>query len=121
MLLSLDLMFSLLIFASVLVYASLEFEYENKPSVYYYDSSNSLDFLKTEMASKDSGTLNESIYTYLGYKEYYLLLEYYNETDLAQTITIGSKSHKSNYCSRKYYMVNSELIDATLCIWREDE
>lgn len=121
MLLSLDLLFATLIFSAVLFYASINFEYENKPSLYYYDVSNALDFLNTQIASKNIASINSSIYHYLGYKEYYLELKYYNSSGLIETITIGDFKHKSNYCSKKYYAINNELIDANLCIWRDYE
>jgi hypothetical protein len=105
----------------VLVYASLTFEYENTPSLYYYDASNTLNFLNPQILSKNIALINSSIYNYLGYKEYYLELRYYNQTGLVQSLTAGNIRHNSNYCSKKYYMINAELIEANLCIWREYE
>jgi hypothetical protein len=118
-LLSLDLLFALLIFSAVIVYSSLNFEYENKPSLYYYDASNALDFLESELVLKNNALINNSIYNYLGYKEYYFEFKYYNSTGLMQTISSGNIRHNSNYCSQKYYLLNSELIEAKLCIVRD--
>jgi hypothetical protein len=110
-----------LIFASVLAYASLDFEYENKPSLYYYDAVNALDFLDNELSAKNIEIINDSIYSYLGYIEYYLEIKYYNQTGLSQSLIIGNYKKNSNYCSQKYYLINSELVNAKLCIGRDFE
>ncbi|MDD4354061.1 MAG: hypothetical protein PHN56_06425 [Candidatus Nanoarchaeia archaeon] len=120
-LLSLDLLFATLIFSALLAYSSITFEYENTPSLYYYDASNALDFLNSEISSKNAFAINNSVYNYLGFKGYYLDIKYYNASGLVQNITIGDFKHKSNYCSQKYYMINSEIVNANLCIWRDYE
>jgi hypothetical protein len=120
-LLSLDLLFAILIFSAVLIYASLNFEYKNESSLYYYDASNALDFLNNVISVKNVTLINASIYNYIKYSEYYLELNYYNQSGFVQKITIGDFKHNSNYCSQKYYALNGELIDANLCIWRENK
>lgn len=118
-LLSLDLLLGLLIFFLAIALIGTEFFFENKPSLYYYDSSNAIDFFQNEIKSKNEQAINESIYNYLGYKEYYLLLNYYNESGLTQKIEINDFKKKSNYCSKKNYMINNELVEALMCISRE--
>jgi len=118
-LLTLDLLFGALIFTSLLFFVILNYEFENKPSLYYYDASNALDFMENELGSKNASLINNSIYSYLSYKEYYFEINYYNSTSFVQKIMVGDKKKNSNYCSQKYYYINGELVDATLCIWRD--
>jgi len=120
-LLSLDLLFGLMVFLAVIVYANVEFSNENKPSLYYYDAANSIDFLENEIKSKDLGLINETICSYLGYSEYYLSINYYSQSGSIEKLEIGDFKKRSNFCSKKYYMINSELIDINLCISRDYE
>lgn len=118
-LLSIDLLFACLIFIAVLAFASLAFEYENKPSLYYYDASNALEFMDEEIQSKSINAINDSIYNYLGFKEYYFEMIYYNSSGMIEKISQGDLKMNSNYCSEKFYQINNELIHAKLCIGRD--
>ncbi len=92
----------------------------NNPALLYYDSSNALKFIENELINNI--TLAEaSINHYFGYKNYYLKIEYYNESIISETYEIGNKEHKNNYCSSKEYFINGKLISAVLCLWEDEK
>lgn len=86
-------------------------------SLRYYDASNALKFIENDIYAKNIQNINETIYNYLGYKSYYIIIKYYNETGIENYYELGNKEHANNYCSSKEYFINGKLIYSMICLW----
>jgi hypothetical protein len=117
---SIDLIFSLFIFFIVLVLANIILIEKNDPNLFYYEANNLLEFNEDLFLTKDAELINNSIKEFLTYDNFYLQIKYYDANQLISTITINNFKHNNNFCSSKIYYKKQELIDATMCLWRNE-
>ncbi len=117
--LSIDILIAILIFLSAIYAFNITASESNNPALLYYDSSNALKFIENELANNNITGIESLISHYLGNKNYYIKIEYYNESGIFGVYEIGSKEHENNYCSSKEYFVNGKIINSMLCLWED--